>query len=80
MESRVAEALSDMGISLIDPAPQIAGMIADLSHFKTLLMSNPPAKRRKAYEALRAHLSFEVPDYEHLWESTRNRKKRLKRG
>jgi len=79
MEPRVAEMLSDMGVSLIDPAPQLAAMISDLAQFKTLLRSNPPTKRRKAYEALSPHLSFEVPAYELLWESTRNRKTRLKR-
>jgi hypothetical protein len=76
---RVAEALSDMGISLIDPAPQIAAMITDVRHFKTVLRSNPPVKRRKAYDALRPHLSFEVPEYDLLWESAKQRKKRLKR-
>jgi hypothetical protein len=80
VEPRVAEMLCDMGVSLIDPAPQIAALIDDVQRFKALLRTNPPAKRRRAYEALRPHLAFDVPEYEVLFESARNRKKRVKRA
>lgn len=78
-DKRVRLMLREMGISQSDPAPQIAALIGNLEEFKTLLRSNPPEKRKGAYEALRPHLAFPVPSYEILWESARNRKKRLKR-
>lgn len=74
----VAAILSDMGVNLLDPTPQIAAMIHHLAHFKRMLRANPATKRRKAYDMLRPHLSFQVPDYEVLYESSKQRKKRLK--
>ena len=62
-EGRVAQELMEMGISLIDPAPQIAKMVTSLADFKALLNASPLSKRKKAYEALKPHLSFRVPPY-----------------
>jgi hypothetical protein len=78
-DARVPLMLREMGLSQSDPAPQIAAYIPNVREFKALLLSNDPSKRRAAYDALRPHLAFTVPDYEFLWESARNRKKRLKR-
>ena len=74
----VAAILSDMGVSLIDPAPQIAAMIQDVAHFKRMIRANPAPKRRIAYDQLRPHLKFQVPECKFLFESTKQRKKRLK--
>jgi len=74
----VAAILSDMGVNLIDPAPQIAGMMQNAEHFKLMIRANSAAKRKKAYEQLRPHLKFEVPEYEYLFESAKQRKKRTK--
>lgn len=74
MEPSVAEELQNMGVSLIDPAPQLASMIVDLKHFKKILNSTPLPKRKTAYEALRPHLSFEVPEYSMIRLSVRQKR------
>jgi hypothetical protein len=73
----VAAILSDMGVNLLNPAPQIAAMIVDAAHFKRMLRANPANKRRKAYDELAPHLKFPVPEYAHLFESPKQRQKRL---
>ena len=58
-----AALLMGMGASLQNPAPAIAARILNARHFKAYLLATPRPMRKKAYEALRPHLRFEVPAY-----------------
>jgi hypothetical protein len=69
--------LMDAGISLIDPAPALAKRIQNLAHFKAFLLATPLGKRKKAYEALREHLTFKVPSYSLLGVSGKRQRLKL---
>jgi len=61
--NEVAQMLSEAGISVIDPAPQLAARIQSEKHFRAFLQATPPAMRKKAYEALAPHLLFKPIPY-----------------
>lgn len=58
---RINHALKSIGMGGLDD-PNLIGqmgfLVEDHLHFRGLLMSMPPDKRRLAYDALRPHLSF----------------------
>ena len=75
IDSKAAEMLMDAGISLVDPAPALAKRILNLKHFKAFLLATPLLKRKPAYEALRPHLTFKVPEFKYLFAGAPKRRK-----
>jgi len=75
VDAKAAEMLMDAGISLIDPAPALAKRIVNLKHFKAFLLATPLLKRKPAYDALRPHLAFKVPEFKYLFAGAPKRRK-----
>ena len=76
MDVETGKLLIDMGISLRDPAPGIASRIENPRELKQFLLCTPLGQRKKAYDALRPHLKFNVMSYTMLMGTGRTRKAR----
>jgi hypothetical protein len=80
LSPEAAQILMEMGASLTNPAPAIAERILNARHFKAFLLATPRPMRKKAYDALRPYLKFEVPAYSLLGiDAKRSRKVKITR-